>query len=78
MGETNSSIWGKEDAISLIGVFNLNFPFSSVVEQRAVNSKVVGSNPARGALVSFNPVETDNDNIHLQVGTYYLVIQSSK
>ena len=46
------------------------FPFSSAVEQRAVNSKVVGSNPARGAN-TFGKVGTSTAvaNVGLGVGS---------
>ena len=46
------------------------FPFSSAVEQRAVNSKVVGSNPARGAN-TFGKVGTSTTvaNVGLGVGS---------
>ena len=43
------------------------FPFSSAVEQRAVNSKVVGSNPARGA-ITFGKVGTGTTSANVRLG----------
>ncbi len=40
----------------LLASASVSFPGSSMVEQEAVNFKVAGSNPARGAIQLFEPV----------------------